>query len=522
MLTAATLLCLAPFLTKPPHVDDPLFFWAAKRIAAQPFDPYGFEVNWYLSAMPMAEVTKNPPGTSYFMALVGCLFGWSTIALHAAFLLPALGTVLGTWALARRLCSRPLLAGMLVLAAPGFVVSATTLMSDVPMVALWVVASALWIEGIEKDRIAVLAMAMIVATAGVLTKYPGAGVIALLAGYAVLRRGIGRWLVAVAPALLAIGAYQWWSSARYGQALLGAAVSYAVREGPGPSMLGVLVAVSFLGGTMLVAAPLALAVAPWGLVGASALVGSTAAAILAATGEQWNAARAAMAGYFGIFVAAGVAIVALAVRDGWRRRDATSMLLALWVVGILLFAGVVNWMSNVRSVLPAVPAAAILLARAADDRFGSAGLPAAARFAIGACVAVGLWVAWGDYQLARAQVTAADVVRSRMGGSGTVWFMGHWGFQLAMEGIGARPVDVGTTRFQAGDRIVVPANNTNVVPLPSDMPARREPFEIPLRGGTTISRPRGVGFYSSIWGPLPYRLDPPEPERFEIVEVLPP
>jgi hypothetical protein len=527
-LIGATLAMLAPFLGKPLHLDDPLFYWAAKHIAAAPLDPYGFDVNWYLTSMPMAEVTKNPPGASYLMAAAGLLFGWSPVALHLVFLVPAVSVVVGTWALARRFSSRPLMAGLLVLASPGFVTSATTLMSDVPMLALSIGALVLWVDGLERDRTSLLLAAVALATACVLTKYPGAYVVALFALYGSMRRGLGRWIAPLLVVPVAVLAYEAWSAGHYGAGHLSEAVSYAREEGSGASLRNGLVALAFLGGTTLFVAPMAFAVAQRRFGIGAALGGlAAAAALIVSGGSWWESGRlatdlAVIAIHFGVFVAAGAVTVGLGGIDVWRRRDASSALLLVWVVGMLVFAAFVNWMSNVRSVLPAVPAAAILVARAAEDRLGTAPLSLLARLGIGLCIALGLWVAWGDYELARAQVRAADVVRSR-GHQGPVWFMGHWGFQLAMESIGARPVDANVTVFHAGDWIVVPGNNTNIVPLAGDMPVRRESFEIPLRGGgTTIASRRGAGFYSSVWGPLPYRIERPLPERFQIVEVVEP
>jgi 4-amino-4-deoxy-L-arabinose transferase-like glycosyltransferase len=150
-LIAATLAMLAPFLGKPLNVDDALFYWIARHIAVAPLDPYGFDVNWYLTTMPMAEVTKNPPGAAYLLAAAGLLLGWSPVALHLVFLVPAVGVVVGTWALARRFSSRPFLAGLLVLASPGFVTSATTVMSDALMLALSLAALVLWIRQDQRD-----------------------------------------------------------------------------------------------------------------------------------------------------------------------------------------------------------------------------------------------------------------------------------------------------------------------------------------------------------------------------------
>ena len=48
------------------------------------------------------------------------MLGWSERALHLAFLLPAVAAVLGAYALARELCSRPFLAALIVALSPVF------------------------------------------------------------------------------------------------------------------------------------------------------------------------------------------------------------------------------------------------------------------------------------------------------------------------------------------------------------------------------------------------------------------
>ena len=67
-----------------------------------------------------------------------------------------------------------------------------------------------------------------------------------------------------------------------------------------------------------------------------------------------------------LFIAGGFSVMALAAADAWKRRDADSLLLMLWVLGTFIFTGFVNWTINARSVLPLIPAAGILLARRVD------------------------------------------------------------------------------------------------------------------------------------------------------------
>src|SRR4051812_13902830 len=84
------IVCLAgllPFVNKAFHIDDTLFLMSARQILAHPLNFFGCDVNWYGTAMRMSDVNKNPPLTSYFIALVATFAGFREIALHIAFLL---------------------------------------------------------------------------------------------------------------------------------------------------------------------------------------------------------------------------------------------------------------------------------------------------------------------------------------------------------------------------------------------------------------------------------------------------
>ena len=59
LLAAAVFACLLPFSGKAFNVDDTLFIYVARQITQHPLDPFGFKVNWFLDAVPMARETKN-------------------------------------------------------------------------------------------------------------------------------------------------------------------------------------------------------------------------------------------------------------------------------------------------------------------------------------------------------------------------------------------------------------------------------------------------------------------------------
>ena len=196
-LALVTVAVLAPFLAKPFNMDDPLFIWVARQIHLHPANPYGFDVNWAQTVFPMWNATENPPLAGYYLALGAGVFGWSEIGLHLAFLLPALAVVLGTRRLAGHFCRHPSLAALAMLFTPVFMVSSLTVMCDVLMLAFWVWAAVLWVEGLERDEFGRLAVSGLLIAFAALTKYYGACLVPLLGAYGLLRkrRPGGGWFI---------------------------------------------------------------------------------------------------------------------------------------------------------------------------------------------------------------------------------------------------------------------------------------------------------------------------------------
>jgi len=514
-LALATLLCLLPFANKAFHIDDPIF------------DFYGFEVNWYGQLQPMYEITKNPPLASFYLAAVAAVGGWSEVALHLGMLLPALALVLGVRALAARLCAAPTLAAAMALATPALLVSATTLMSDVPMLALWCWSAVCFLRALDDERAASALLAGLLVGLCALTKYFGLALLPLLfvSGWALKRRP-GPWLLAFVPPLLLWLAYDLHVYAYYGfhpfLDVAGYALTSTVEEGAS-LFERTRVGLSFLGGCTLgclffapLCGPKRIAAA-WagGLVLISALLLIPESA--PAGPRPWDIALQQ-----GIFTFAGLFVFALAATDLWQRRDAESLLLALWLAGVFAFAALANWTTNARSILPAVPAAAILVARAMEANTALAprrwGLPLAAAFG------VALAVAAADARLAAAGREAA---RSFSGSAqelgGQLYFQGSWGFQRYMEEAGFERIAAGNANFEPGDHVVLPRYSSNTFRLPGRFVRSLEVREFSAGPWlATLSKPRSAGFYASLWGALPFSLGPVPPEEYALLRVTRP
>jgi hypothetical protein len=99
-----------------------------------------------------------------------------------------------------------------------------------------------------------------------------------------------------------------------------------------------------------------------------------------------------------------------------------------------------------------------------------------------------------------------------------VYFQGHWGFQYYMQAAGAEPVVYGKTPFQAGDAIINPLNNSSVWPIDSSLIATKHAGNFGGPAGlATMSHRRGAGFYTDLWGPLPFAFGPAPAEKYVTV-----
>jgi len=516
ILTAATLCCLVPFLGKPFHVDDPQFVWCGRHIVAHPLDFYGFNLNWEGQPASMATITQNPPFAAYYLAVSGWLLGWSEASLHAAFLLPAMALILGTYFLAKRLCSHALAAGLAAACSPVFLLSSTSVMCDTMMLAFWVWAVLFWMDGLERESQSRLFVAAALIALSSLTKYFGMCLVPLLLVYAILkRRPVRMWLPWLSLPVVVLALYQWWTHQLYGKGLLLNAAAYATNLRVGGALPAkVLAGLAFTGGCIilvLLAAPLL-----WGkrglVVGAGA--GVFTGLVLATLKKAGEFPLADEHGVnwcyliqLSLFAVGGLGVLALAGADVLKHKSPDSALLCLWTAGVFIFACAINWTVSGRNILPMLPAVACLVVRRLEAR-QIAPRRKAVWLAIpaGLSLVVGLAAARADYALAvSARNAARSLHRELSATTANVWFEGHWGFQFYMEQLGGRAVDRNNLAFTKGDAIVLPVSNSYLFPLPGDLAGLAFKREVPTsRWISTLNADSGAGYYSDGWGPLPF------------------
>jgi 4-amino-4-deoxy-L-arabinose transferase-like glycosyltransferase len=535
LLILIFVLCLLPFSGKAFHIDDPVFIWTAKHILSNPFDFYGFQVNWYGFEMPMYMVQKNPPLASYYIALILLLFGSGELILHIAFLLPAIAVVLGTYYLAREFCSHPFVASLAGLLTPAFLVSSNTLMGDVMMLSFWVWAVLLWIQGMKKKSALALSLSAILICLSALTKYYGISLVPLLLSYSLAKeRTLVRWGLALLFPLLIIFLYDLGTKALYGHGLFRETFSYARNAriiydtrsipqgfigltfaGGGFVTLFFLSAIFWSRRAVIFGFMVALLIA--GLLVAMPAIGDFS--LKGDNGVHWLPII-----QIGMFATTGLAIISLVIFDLFHYQDSKSLLLFFWILGTFLFAAFLNWAVNIRVMLPMAPAVGILVMRRYALKKGAiASRGIYILFALLAAAVFSLFVVWADYSEANTAKNAAVRIASKYVNTGrNVWFQGHWGFQYYMQALSAKPLNFHKLDLKRGDIIVTPpeGTNANIIPPPEGIFEPVEKIQIgSLSWLSVMNKSTGAGFYSSLFGPLPFTFGYVPEEIYDVSMV---
>jgi hypothetical protein len=204
-------------------------------------------------------------------------------------------------------------------------------------------------------------------------------------------------------------------------------------------------------------------------------------------------------------------LVALATRG----RFAGSMLLWVWLlvpIPVIAYIQVAP-----KYLLPALPAAAILAANGLD-RFPSRTAVLALITTAGA--ALGLLILSADARMAgEARTAAARLIRPRSEAGERVWFAGHWGFHWYAEQAGAMALTVHPPFPSRGD-IVVESTVDRPVGLLAVLPRTQlEAWGSSAPSGQVMSRPANAGFFSDLWGLLPWSWGQPDGSGFRVWRV---
>lgn len=454
MVVLLVLALRLPFLHQAIQGDDPYYLYGAEHAQIDPLHPHSARYLFQGDLVDMRGL-PHPPLNAWVLAVPLAVPGnVRETAFHFLYMLWSLIAALAMWSLARRFCDRPFMATALFLAVPAFVVNGNSLEADLPFLAMWMAAVALFVKAVDghdgndesdKNSGAMLAASAMFAALAGLAAYQAILLTPVLAVYLFeKRRSRGSWKIAwvailAAPAALAAWQlFEWASSGALPAAMLaGYMKSYSLEAGANKLRS----AAALIGHAGWIVLPLIL---------------------LFLRGQKWRWIAAAVAGVaaafyetsplFAFSIACGVFLLATCVH-----RDLGRDFISLWILIFFAGAATVFFAGSARYLLPIAAPVAILAARLCPRPVLITG------FALQMMLSLGLAVV--NYQHWDAYRQFAESLKKEAA-EHRVWINAEWGLRWYLEQEGALPM--------ARDQVVGPGDivvtSALALPLPVNAP----------------------------------------------------
>ena len=490
LLTIAVVLLRLPFLSQAVQGDDVYYLLIARNAQVDPLHPMqlGFRLQ---GELVWAAGHTRPPLNAYVLAGLLAVFGEvNELYFHLFYMAFSLAAVISMYFLARRFTTRPLLASLLLLSVPSFVVNGNKLEADLPLLAFWLAGFALFVYG------RCLPAAVMLAAAG-LCAYHAVFAVPILAYYAWLkdRRNPRRWL-AVAAVPLALGAWQVFEFMAAGAAPAAVLAGYfhtydllALSR----KLYSSLALASHLG---WIISPLLILVA-WrrgprpALLFAAAYLAAAAVAVLLAGYTPGQRLFLALA------LGTGLLVLLDAVRLCLKSASMEERFLAAWIVFYFAASIVVFYAGSARYLLP-MAAPVVLLAIRRIESMAVLSVLTAAHLALSLALAVSENRYVEQYwQFANRLAPAAHATR--------LWSNAEWGLRYYLGELGSEALLRDQT-LRAGD-VVVTSELAGAVPFRMTDP-KLELLQADIAVGPlplqTIGLESRSGYSSSEFGILPF------------------
>lgn len=528
-LAMVWLACTAINLGKAAHIDDAAHLEIARWIAAHPLHPMQGQVAWGDHPAPIHHLNQ-PHLFFYLLAAVRWIAGPSLIAaqmLVSAFVALGLAAMHGLW---RTLVGvRGEVLGPALLFLGPALVPGQNVMTDVPLLGLWLAFGLLVVRARGEASARYLVLAASVAAMAMLVKYTSLILLPLLAIDVWLRGPRHRQLFGVlAIPIAALGLWSVFNYLDYGGVHL-------LERPLEVSRFSTLEAIGITFGraalwivTLGACVPFAIALVP--RLGRRRSVIAFASIAILAIATQCIAPRVeAMRGESiatsiarAIFFVVGIAVLALAASSpsprshlvsGALEDDARALtVLRGWLVLGALFVIVLSPFVAVRHVMLVLPPLMLIVARTEIARIDR-------RWAIAAStitIALGVLLGISDRRWAETYRQAARRHHHEAARGVRTFFVGHWGWQWHAAEQGLLPLEPGITELRPGDRVVRP----RLVDQPALDPRLRlvradaiEPGALDILRTST----ERLGYYA-VWQGLPYTMSLAPVEVFEILE----
>lgn len=409
-----------PFLNQPIQGDDVNYLYGAEYAQIDPLHPtharYAF-----LGRLVDMRGHPHPPLNAWILgALLAGFRDVSEIPFHAAYIVFSLIAAWSALLLSRRFSPRPLAATLLFCATPAFVLNGTSLEADLPFVAFWLLAIALFAAAVDTRSVRLLVFSAVAMSLSALCAYQAVILTPILFAYLwnFGRSWRAAWIASfTSPVVIAL----WQLYERLSSGALPAAVLAGYMQS---YQLQALI-------TKLKSAAALTGHLAW-LVFPSFWV-PPLAAIPAGVGAAFYDLNPLFWGS----IAVGLGILIWCIRH-WRDFLCQWILIFFAVALVIFFAG------SARYLLPIALPVAILATRHTRRGWLEGGF--AAGLILSLALATVNYQHWNGYRTFAKQL-AGDVASKR------VWINGEWGLRYYFESEGALPLMQGQPLYP-GDMVV--------------------------------------------------------------------
>ena len=409
----AIVLCLrVPFLNQAVQGDDPYYLAGAEHAQMDPLHPTHAK---YIFQGDLVDMRGHPHGPLDSWILAGLLAAFGDVKevpFHLFYSIFSILAALSMWSLARRFSEKPFWATLLFIAAPAFVVNGNSFEADLPFLAFWMMAIALFVKAVEEGSMLTLWGSKVAAAFAALAAYQAIFLMPILAWYLFERRSKWKmaWGVTIsAPATILL--WQLYERATSGALPAAMLAGYMQTYGLEALANKARSATALVVHTAWIVSPL-IVLAAFG------------------RGKRWIfAAVAALAAAFYdpnplFWASMGCAVLLFSACAG-------KNFLNVWL--LLFFAGalVIFYAGSARYLLPIAAPVAILAARSCNTRILAAG------FALQMALSIGLAVV--NYQHWDAYRQFAASLSNQVPAHRT-WINAEWGLRWYLESEGALPM----------------------------------------------------------------------------------
>ncbi len=511
-------------LRQPLHIDEPFFLAVARHILKYPLSPFNFNFNWYGQRVLYAKINNTPPLFHYLLAL-GLYLSKGKLWLLRALLTPLdLISALFLYLIASRFLKRPLGPTLIVLSAPAYLINLPHLMPEKLMAAFSFACLYALIRAFEDKNLkwywvsaAALSLALLSKYAALFLAFPA------LAYCLEKKMPFGKIAAYFFISMLGISLYLVYDHITNNAALSAIA---GVFSTPNLALLPLYRARSFLS----FAGGLGIAATLWPLLSLKKNIKAHALCLIISLSlflpffDAPNNLTSNFQRVMGIFFSYLALISFRELFSAQKEKGWT--LWTSWFFAASLLQIALYWSIAARIFIFILPPLIFGIAEKMESQFDAKTLRLIMSASFLLTLSLSLTLRQVDFAYANSQKKFSRWVNVHYTSKGEkVWFTGHWGFQYYMEKFGASQENWPSVNMKAGDIFITPEVNTNLI-VPFALAGQMKQLNeitiqdpIPLRLMGSSSIPNQAGFYSSVFGFLPYTLSSSPLDRFLLFKI---